>query len=216
MSPHASVRSERLGRDSPALAGSVFSVDALIARVDHGHISVDEHTTIYLDEAGMIDTDRLDRLCEVVERRGAKLVAIGDSAQLPSIGAGGMFDRLTEIAPSAQLSNVRRTLDPAEQQAWADLRAGRSDRVMAHYQARGQLHMADTRDGAIEHAVKDWATLTETIPIGEVALISDASNQEIHRLNARAQHLRAERGELGGLEVEVPGCITAFVRATGS
>jgi conjugative relaxase-like TrwC/TraI family protein len=196
---------ERLGRDSPALAGSVFSIDALISRQQHGHVDVDQYTTIYLDEAGMADTDRLNRLCEMVERTGAKLVTIGDSAQLPSIGAGGMFDRLTEIVPSAQLSNVRRTLDPAEQKAWADLRAGRSDRAMAHYQSRGQLHMADTRDDAVEHAVKDWAKLTETLPIGEVALISDASNQEIHRLNARAQHLRAGRGELGELEVEVPG-----------
>ncbi len=111
-------------------------------------------TTIFFDEAGMADTSRLDRLTEVVERTGAKLVAIGDGAQLPSIGAGGMFDRLTNIAPSAALSNVRRTLDPAEQRAWADLRAGRSDRAMAHYLRRGRLHMADTRDQAVEHAVQ--------------------------------------------------------------
>jgi ATP-dependent exoDNAse (exonuclease V) alpha subunit len=132
-------------------------------------------------------------------------VAIGDGAQLPSIGAGGMFDRLTDIAPSAALSNVRRTLDPAEQRAWADLRAGRSDRAMAHYLRRGRLHMTDTRDQAVEHAVQDWATLTETIPIGEVVLISDASNLEINRLNARAQHYRAECGELGDIEAEIPG-----------
>ena len=50
-----------------------------------------------------------------------------------------MFDRLTEIAPSAELSDVRRTLDPEERRAWADLRAGRSDRAMAHYLARGRL-----------------------------------------------------------------------------
>jgi conjugative relaxase-like TrwC/TraI family protein len=196
---------ERLGRDSPALSQQVFSVDALVSRVEHGQIEVDEHTTIYFDEAGMADTNRLDRLTEMVERNGAKLVAVGDAAQLPSIGAGGMFDRLTEIAPSAELSDVRRTLDPQEQRAWADLRAGRSDRAMAHYHSRGQLHMADTRDEAVEHAVQSWAKLTETHPIGEVALISDASNQEIHRLNARAQHYRAQRGELGELEVQVPG-----------
>ena len=76
---------------------------------------------------------------------------------------------------------------------------------MAHYHARGQLHMADTRDEAVEHAAQNWATLTETLDPSEVALISDASNQEIGRLNARAQHFRAERGELGDLEVPVPG-----------
>jgi conjugative relaxase-like TrwC/TraI family protein len=196
---------QRLRHDSPALAERTLTLDALVARVDHGRLQVNEHTTIYLDEAGMADTSRLERLTEVVERTGAKLVAIGDGAQLPSIGAGGMFDRLSEIAPSAQLSNVRRTLDRGEQRAWADLRAGRSDRAMAHYQSRGRLHMADTRDDAVEHAVSEWAKLTETHPIGEVVLISDASNKEIARLNARAQHHRSERGELGDLEVPVPG-----------
>jgi conjugative relaxase-like TrwC/TraI family protein len=195
---------ERLGRDSPALSQQVFSVDALISRVERGQLKVDADTTIYFDEAGMADTNRLDRLTEIVERTGAKLVTVGDGAQLPSIGAGGMFDRLTEIAPSAELSDIRRTLDPHEQRAWADLRAGRSDRAMAHYHARGQLHMADTRDEAVEQAVQSWARLTENHPIGEVALISDASNQEINRLNARAQHYRAQRGELGELEAEVP------------
>jgi len=196
---------QRLGQDSPALAGQTLTLDALVARVDRGRLQIGDATTIYFDEAGMGDTDRYDRLTEAVAERGAKLVAIGDAAQLPSIGAGGIFDRLTRITPSAELSNVRRTLDPAEQRAWADLRAGRSDRAMAHYYAQGRLHMADTRDEAVEQAVQNWAALTERHPISEVALISDASNKEIHRLNARAQHYRTQRGELGDLEVQVPG-----------
>jgi conjugative relaxase-like TrwC/TraI family protein len=196
---------QRLGQDSPALAGRTLTLDALVSRVQRGQLAVDGRTTIYFDEAGMADTDRLGRLTEVVEQTGSKLVAIGDAAQLPSIGAGGMFARLSDIAPSAELSNIRRTLDPGEQRAWADLRAGRSDRAMAHYHARGQLHMADTRDEAIEHAAQNWAALTGTHDPSEVALISDASNQEINRLNARAQHFRSERGELGDLEVPVPG-----------
>jgi conjugative relaxase-like TrwC/TraI family protein len=196
---------QRLGQDSPALAGQTLTLDALVARVQRGQVSIDGRTTIYFDEAGMADTDRLNRLTEIVADNGSKLVAIGDAAQLPSIGAGGMFERLAQIAPSAQLSNVRRTLDPDEQRAWADLRAGRSDRAMAHYRSKGRLHMADTRDEALEHAVRNWATLTESHPIEQVALISDASNKEIHRLNARAQHYRAERGELGDLEMQVPG-----------
>ena len=196
---------QRLGQDSPALAGQTLTLDALVSRVERGQLHIDHDTTIYFDEAGMADTDRLERLTEVVEREGSKLVMIGDAAQLPSIGAGGMFDRLSRIAPSMELSNIRRTLDRDEQRAWADLRAGRSDRAMAHYHARGQLHMTDTRDQAVEQAVKDWASLTETHNPSEVALISDASNQEINRLNARAQHFRAQRGELGDLEIPVPG-----------
>ncbi len=194
-----------LGQATPALTGRTLTLDALVSRADHAQLVLDAEATIYFDEAGMGDTDRLERLTHIVERSGSKLVVVGDAAQLPSIGAGGMFERLSKLAPSAELSDVRRTLDPAEQRAWADLRAGRSEKAMAHYRSRGQLHMTDTRDEAVERAVKHWAELTKTYPTQEVALISDASNQEIHRLNARAQYRRAERGELGELELAIPG-----------
>jgi len=75
---------------------------------------------------------------------------------------------------------------------------------MANYQARGQLFFNDTRDEAGEAAVQRWAELTETRDIRDVALIADASNVEIDRLNARAKNLRAERGELGTREVPLP------------
>lgn len=62
------------------------------------------------------------------------------------------------------------------------------------------------RDDAAENAVQAWGRLTgEHGDIRSVALIADASNQGIDRLNARAQHLRAERGELGHREIPLPG-----------
>ncbi len=196
---------QRLGRDSPALAGRTLTIDALINRAEHGRLRVHARTTIYLDEAGMTDTNRLGQLTRLADRTGAKLVLIGDATQLPSIGAGGMFTRLTRQLPIAQLEQVRRTPDPAEGRAWADLRAGRTDRALAHYRSRGRLHLNDTREQAAEHAVRDWARLTEALPVNEVLLITDASNKEINRLNARAQHHRQSRGELGELEIQIPG-----------
>ncbi|HXN39940.1 MAG TPA: AAA family ATPase [Solirubrobacteraceae bacterium] len=163
-----------------------------------------QSSTVYFDEAGMADTRRLDALSDVVSRAGGKLVAIGDERQLPAIGAGGLFAHLTTTAPTAQLTEVRRTDDPEERRAWADLRAGRAEDAMAHYQSRGQLHFADTREQALEQAVQQWAGLTKTHDVRAVALMSDASNMEIDRMNARAQHLRAQRGELGEQEIELP------------
>jgi len=153
----------------------------------------------------MADTRRVDQLAAAVAGHEAKLILIGDAAQLPSIGAGGMFARLRDQAPSIELSTVKRAKDPGERRAWADLRAGRSDRAMAHYRSRGRLHIAPTRDQAAERAVQTWSRLTRSHPIGRVALLSDASNVEIDRLNARAQTLRAQRGELGVQELPVPG-----------
>jgi conjugative relaxase-like TrwC/TraI family protein len=196
---------ERLGADSPALAGQTLTLDSLVARANTGTIHVGRDTTVILDEAGMVDHKRLDALTGLIERSGAKLIAVGDGKQLPSIGPGGMFARLARHAPTVELADIHRTKDPADQRAWQALRAGEPERAMAHYASRGQLHLSDTRDQAAEQAVQTWATLTEGRDIREVALIADASNQEIDRLNARAQHLRAQRGELGHHETPLPG-----------
>ncbi len=196
---------ERLGRESPALEGRTMTLDSLVAKARTGSLTIDQSTTVFFDEAGMADTRRLDALSDVVSHSGGKLVVIGDARQLPAIGAGGLFKRLADSAPTARLSEVRRTSDPLERQAWADLRAGRAEQAMAHYQARGQLHFADTREQALEVAVKQWDELAEREGVQQVALMSDASTGEIDRMNARAQHLRAERGELGEQEVSLPG-----------
>ena len=196
---------ERLGADSPALAGQTFTVDSLVARANTGTLHVGRDTTVILDEAGMVDHKRLDALTRLIERSGAKLIAVGDGKQLPSIGPGGMFDRLTSHAPTAELADIHRTKDPADQRAWQALRAGEPERAMAHYASRGQLHLSDIRDQAAEQAVQTWAELTEGRDIRAVALIADAANTEIDRLNARAQHLRAQRGELGHHEIALPG-----------
>jgi conjugative relaxase-like TrwC/TraI family protein len=195
---------ERLGADSPALTGRTLTLDALVARADTGRLPIGAGTTVILDEAGMVDHKRMDALTDLIERSGAKLIAVGDGKQLPSIGPGGMFDRIAGQAPTAELQDIHRTSDPHERRAWAALRAGEPERAMAHYQARGQLFFTDTRDQAGEAAVQRWAELTETRDIRDVALIADASNVEIDRLNARAQQLRAERGELGQREVPLP------------
>jgi ATP-dependent exoDNAse (exonuclease V) alpha subunit len=156
---------ERLGADSPALQGGTLTLDALTARANTGTVHVGPDTTIILDEAGMVDHKRLDALTELIERSGAKLIAVGDGKQLPSIGPGGMFDRLTRHAPTVELERIHRTTDPREQKAWQALRAGEPERAMAHYQAQGRLHLADTRDQAAENAVQAWAQLTDEVGI---------------------------------------------------
>ena len=90
---------ERLGTDSPALEGRTLTLDALVARANTGTLQIGTATTVILDEAGMVDHKRMDALTEVVERSGAKLIAVGDGKQLPSIGPGGMFDRIAAALP---------------------------------------------------------------------------------------------------------------------
>jgi ATP-dependent exoDNAse (exonuclease V) alpha subunit len=195
---------QQLGEASPALQGRVSTLDAFVNRVERGQIEIGARTTVYVDEAGMGDTTRLARLTEVVADRGGAVVLIGDARQLPAIGAGGMFARLTDLAPTAELSDVKRTSDPAEQVAWRALRDGNPALAMAHYRDRGDLHFAATRAEAAEAAVRRYVGLAREHGYEHVALMTDASNQEVLALNLRVQHLRHEAGELSAAAVRLP------------
>ena len=157
---------QRLGQDSPALAGQTLTLDALVARVEHGALHVDEAHDDLLRRGG--DGRHLpprpahrDRRAHAA--RSSSRSATARSSRRSAPAACSTASPTSRRAPSSRTCVARSTRD--EQRAWADLRAGRSDRAMAHYLANGRLHMADTRDEAVEQAVRDWAALTETHPI---------------------------------------------------
>ena len=135
---------------------------------------------------------------------------IGDSRQLPSVGAGGMFERLQAAAPMAELTEVHRTKDAGDRDAWGALRAGDPALAMAHYRERGALHFADSRAFAVNRAAHRYLDLAAEHGHAEVALMTDASNAEVDALNLRVQHLRLDAGELGSEAVELPNASQAI------
>lgn len=194
---------QQLGETSPAFAGRVHTLDGYVNAIEHDRAPLDQQTTVYLDEAGMGDTQRLARLAAAIDERGGSLVLVGDARQLPSVGAGGMFARLQERVPSAELCEVHRTADPAERDAWQALRNGDPAQAMAHYRERGELHFTDTRVEAVDRAAQRYLELNDTNPSSSIALLTDASNAEVDALNRRVQALRAQRGDITGAAVEI-------------
>ncbi len=163
-------------------------------------------------EGGRMTTLKLRAREQHVERKLLGLAApagrdLGERARTHAADrvAERIGVRLTGELPTVELAEIKRTSNPAEQRAWADLRAGRSERAMAHYRAQGRLHIHDTREQAIERAVQTWGRLTREHDSSQALLISDASNVEIDRINARAQHLLAQQGRLGTREQPIPG-----------
>jgi conjugative relaxase-like TrwC/TraI family protein len=194
---------KRLGAD--AKLEHSLTTDALINRVENGNIRLDAKTVVVMDEAGMADSKRLPRLVELTADRGSKLLLAGDSAQLPSIGAGGLFKELQANAPTAQLSEVHRARNEWEKQAWTEIRNGEAARALARYEAYERLHIHDTREQAAQAMVENWDATRRNLPAGQAVIITDASNTERDQINAIAQEHRARAGELGSHQVELPG-----------
>ncbi len=198
----AGATAERLGADA-GLAQSM-TTDALLARVDTSNVSLGQGTVVVMDEAGMADTKRLAALTEATARADSKLVLVGDHAQLPAIGAGGMFAELQGRVPTAEVTEVHRARHSWEREAWQQVRAGEAERALASYRAHGRLHVADTREEAAEQMVRAWDRARLENPEERLVMLTDASNVELERLNALAQERRADAGELGAHAVELP------------
>ncbi len=191
----AGATAKRLGADSGIK--ETMTVDALTTRHADGRLGLDERSVIVVDEAGMADTRRLAKVIEAASESRAKLVLVGDDAQLSPIGAGGLFAEISKRAPTAELTTVHRARKSWEREAWAQLRRGDSARALAEYATRDRLHIEDTRAEAGERMVDDWARVRQEQPGARVVMLSDSSNDELDRLNKLAQDRRAAAGELG-------------------
>jgi ATP-dependent exoDNAse (exonuclease V) alpha subunit len=197
----AGATAERLGADAGLQRAT--TTDSLLARVETGGVRVDPQTVIVVDEAGMADTKRLAALVELRERTDAKLVLVGDHAQLSAIGAGGMFAQLQGRVPTAELTEVHRARHAWEREAWQEVRAGQAERALASYQAHGRLHISDTREQAAQQMVDAWERARADNPSERLVMLTDASNVELDRINALAQEQRADAGELGARSAEL-------------
>jgi conjugative relaxase-like TrwC/TraI family protein len=199
----AGATAERLGAEAKMQRS--LNASALLVGVDSGRTHLGPNTVVVMDEAGMADTKRLAALVQATAERQSKLVLVGDQAQLSPIGAGGLFGELQDRVPSAQLSEVHRARHAWERDAWAQLRAGESERALAGYAEHGRLHIHDTREEAAEAMVENWGRQRENVPPGQAVMITDASNHERDQLNAMAQERRTQAGELGAHRVDLPG-----------
>jgi ATP-dependent exoDNAse (exonuclease V) alpha subunit len=85
-------------------------------------------------------------------------VLVGDPAQLPEIGAGGLFAALTHHPNTITLTDNRRQAEAWERCALADLRAGDPDAAVAAYAAHGRVHTAPT-DRLADRVVDDYLRL---------------------------------------------------------
>lgn len=144
---------------------------------------------VIIDEASMVPTYQLAALTGMASAAGAKLVLLGDPAQLDSIDAGGMLGWLDRTGRVVRLTSLQRFTHAWESDASLQLRAGNWDGIL-EYQRHGRI-VAGTDDRMIEAAYKGWAADAKT---GLASILIAADNDTVTVLNRRAQEDRAATG----------------------
>ena len=153
-------------------------------------------TLVILDEAGMASTVQTERLLAAAQAAGAKVVAIGDPGQLPSVRAGGWMPAAGERLGEHRLTGVRRQRDPDERRALAHLHDGRPDPYLQWALAQQRVTVVANADAARDGALAQWTGAVERHGVRDAVLIA-RDNATRGALNHAAREHRRAGSHLG-------------------
>jgi len=163
-----------------------------------GKAPIDEKTIIICDEAGMTDNKLLCELLSKAADAGSKVVLVGDTEQIQSIRAGGMFRKLQEKLGKAELTQVFRQKNEKDIEALSHLRAGEAKAALDNYAERGLVSVDKNQKEAMQHLVDDWFVSGH-----EDSIILASTNKDVDALNRLARRRLKAEGKLIGNDVDV-------------
>ncbi|WP_424446632.1 MobF family relaxase [Microbacterium sp. CH-015] len=149
----------------------------------HGRATVRASQLLIIDEASLAGTLTIDRISTLATQAGAKVLLVGDWAQLQSVDAGGAFRMLVEARPDApELADVHRFRDAWEKEASLDLRNGRLQALDA-YGAHNRIIGGDA-DAMADAAYSAWL---RDIAAGMSSVLVAETGEAVATLNRRAR-----------------------------
>jgi ATP-dependent exoDNAse (exonuclease V) alpha subunit len=175
-----------------------YSTTALRVNVERGAVVLDAGVTVIHDEAALASTREQAWLLEAVSESGARLIAIGDPRQSQAVGAGGLWGELEQTARGhgafVELSRIVRAHDPADRRDQALWRAGQHEHALTGYGERG-LVVIEGDQRRVEDMALDAAHLDRRAG-RDTLVVAETSNEQLDALNARAQAIRLQDGEI--------------------
>lgn len=166
--------------DTDPMTGTIYSGPSRDTQLRRGE-------RIVVDEAGMLDQDTALALFTVAAETGATLALVGDRAQLPAVGGGGVLDMAAQLrGHTFDMAEVHRFTDPTYAELTVQMRDRRNpgegfDRL----RELGLIRLHADADELRDH-------LATNRHDGEAVTV--ASNDEATRLNDRIRDERTRAG----------------------
>jgi conjugative relaxase-like TrwC/TraI family protein len=138
---------------------------------------------VIIDEASLAGTVQLDRITALAADAGAKVLLVGDFAQLQSVEAGGAFSLLVhERADAPELIDVHRFTHEWEKAASLALRKGAPESIDV-YDVHGRIR-GGISESMADAAFDAWRADTRS---GRSSVLISDSNEAVALMNVRAR-----------------------------
>lgn len=176
---------------------------------EHGLRDIKKKEVWIVDEAGKLGNQALNELCRVAQNHKAKLILAGDSAQMPSIDRGGMFQYLAKEYNASKLTDIQRQENQSLRDISQSFAEGDIEKALSGLKSEKCLHFERDKSTAMEKLIVDWSFnhyINKEKNLNH-SLILATSNREVHVLNQAAHDVRMVKGELKDQEYS---CKTSF------
>ena len=184
------VLAHRLDRASPSLRTRALLRRARTVQAEIDRWELRPRQLVIIDEASMAGTLDLDALTAQARDAGAKILLVGDWAQLSPVSAGGAFRLVArDRDDSATLTDVHRFQHDWERAASLKMRDGTPEAANV-YAAHGRIVGGD-RESALDLLYDAWRQDTTQ---GKRSLMIANDAQTVRDLNQRARNDRILSG----------------------
>lgn len=160
--------------------GRTYTGPPASARLRHGE-------RIVVDEAGMLDQDTALALFEVADGAGASVALVGDRAQLPAVGRGGVLDIAAQVSQGTfDMATVHRFTDPEYADLTTRMRRGENPALLFD-----RLHALGL---VVVHRSDEDAHVAIARAAREGDAVTAATNEEARVLNTNIRDERVRHG----------------------
>ena len=157
-------------------------------------------TVLVVDEASMASTFDLHTLTRIARQARAKVVLVGDPAQIGTINAaGGLLPALVARGHGIELTDVHRFHNEWEAQASLRLRDGDAS-VIDVYEDAGRLHTVPDPDQAATAVFAHWQKARAD---GSEVMMLARTRDDVDQLNALAKTAAQAAGQSHGPQLVV-------------
>jgi Ti-type conjugative transfer relaxase TraA len=187
-----------------------------IASLEHrwaqGRDLLTAHDVLVIDEAGMIGSRQMERVISEAEKRGSKVVLVGDPEQLQAIEAGAAFRSIAERHGAIEITEIRRQREDWQRDATRHLATGRTGEAVHAYDQAGHVHAAENREAARADLIERWDRDRIANPDASRIILTH-TNDEVRALNDAARDKLRLSGALGeDVTVETERGTNAYAR----